>query len=446
MRIREKLSMLAMGWALVRPEKYTEEVNELCTAKGFDDEKVVMSQPSGLGHMCIPRALWHHPEVEAEINYVSGRSIGPFAPINLRSHQHAPVDAMCAHLTAFLGGVLQAGVGTGKTVMGLEIARRLGKSTLILVHTSLLFDQWQERIKNFLPDAKVGIIRKDKCDSGEDFDFVIGMISSMSRIDYPLKTLHSFGTVIVDEVHHTSALTWRGVLVKTAAKFRLGLTATPERGDRLEQIYMAHIGPIAHSLEYRDLTPTIFPAMFKCGLRIESYIDAWSDDAMLPPKLLSALAVQKRRNLFISRFIAKARFDRRKIMVITDRTSQIDCLLEIFEDPTWRARLNGGTIARCDGKVRGKKKRAEALEADIILTTYKLAGEGLDLPGLEILILATPRANVTQPVGRLLRGGDKKPPLVVDIVDCDIEELRDYWNRRYVRYCNMHAKFYGKRS
>ena len=56
------------------------------------------------------------------------------------------------------GGLLDVEPGKGKTVMGLNIISKI-KKTLVVVHKSFLLNQWKERINQFLPNAKVGLIQ-----------------------------------------------------------------------------------------------------------------------------------------------------------------------------------------------------------------------------------------------------------------------------------------------
>jgi len=101
------------------------------------------------------------------------------------------------------GFILKAGCGFGKSITSIELARRFGRRTLILVHKEFFLKQWTKLIKKMMPDARVGLIRQDRCDY-DDCDFVIGMIQSLAKDDYGKKYPReiyrsSFGMVITDE-------------------------------------------------------------------------------------------------------------------------------------------------------------------------------------------------------------------------------------------------------
>jgi len=103
-----------------------------------------------------------------------------------------------------LGAILQADPGFGKTASALELARRLGRTTLIIVHKEFLLTQWQRRIEAFFPDAKIGIVREDVCDF-EGKDIVLAMVQSLAlegadgKQRYPLALYRHFGLIVIDE-------------------------------------------------------------------------------------------------------------------------------------------------------------------------------------------------------------------------------------------------------
>lgn len=111
------------------------------------------------------------------------------------------------------GGILALDVGLGKTVCALNLAARVGRKTLVVVHKEFLMHQWHERIKEFLPGARVGLIQQKKVDV-DGKDIVLAMLQSLSVREYDPSVLSSFGMVIADECFPgtTPILTRAGVL------------------------------------------------------------------------------------------------------------------------------------------------------------------------------------------------------------------------------------------
>ena len=134
--------------------------------------------------------------------------------------------------------------GAGKTVIATDIISKLKKKTLIIVHKDFLLRQWKERIEQFLPDAKIGLIQGPTIDI-EDKDIVIGMLQSLSMKDYEPAIFKEFGFTIVDEAHHISAEVFSRVLFKAVTKYMLGLSATMERSDGLTRVFKMFMGDIA---------------------------------------------------------------------------------------------------------------------------------------------------------------------------------------------------------
>ena len=119
------------------------------------------------------------------------------------------------------GGLLEIPCGRGKTVMALKIAANLGLKTLVIVHKTFLADQWIERIKQFIPNARIGRIQGQIIDI-DDKDIVIGMLQSLSMKDYPYTFFSDFGLTIVDEVHHIAAEVFVRSLFQIVTKYVLG--------------------------------------------------------------------------------------------------------------------------------------------------------------------------------------------------------------------------------
>ena len=101
--------------------------------------------------------------------------------------------------------LIELGCGLGKTVLGLKIIQVLRKKTIIFVHKTFLKNQWIERIKQYLPDAKIGTIQGQIIDI-EDKDIVIAMIQSISMKSYPDNLFDEFGFSCFDECFPSSTL------------------------------------------------------------------------------------------------------------------------------------------------------------------------------------------------------------------------------------------------
>jgi len=149
-------------------------------------------------------------------------------------------------------GVIVAPTGSGKTTMGIEIAARLGQRCLILVKSLDLAKQWQDAIKRFT-GFDAGLIGGGKWQEGEQF--TIGLVQTLVKQDSGL----DYGLVIVDECHNIPAAQAYEVINRQAAKYRYGLSATPQRRDNMEFMIHAVLGGIVAEVEAHEVGGAVLP-------------------------------------------------------------------------------------------------------------------------------------------------------------------------------------------
>ena len=292
-------------------------------------------------------------------------------------------------------------------------------------------NQWVERINQFFPSATVGKIQQKRCDSGKDFDFVIGMIQSISSKDYGEEVYKSFGFMIVDESHHGSATTWIKAIGKFPAKYRLGLTATPKRVDGLHQLFHNHLGPIAYETPRSEQqTCHIHRLDYKKDIPKYRYVAHWDKSKVFSSKLINEVAYDDIRSKHIANSIIRAYIKGRKILVLSDRKKQLNVIEKCL-----KPQMNHADLGYYIGGMKWSKLQVSS-ECRVILATYAMAQEALDIDSLDTLFLATPKVNIQQSVGRITRGLDGgNTPIVVDIVDSN-EVLQGYWYARRRIYLN----------
>ena len=330
------------------------------------------------------------------------------------------------------GGMLVLPCGYGKTVVSLYVAFKMKIRTLVLVHKSFLVQQWQERVATFLPTASIGKIQRDTIDF--DCDFVIGMIQSISTRDYPEETFKSFGLVIIDEAHHMSAPIFSKSLRKLAASKTLALSATPERKDGLTDLLYWSMGDIIYRVERKPEYLEVYMMIYNGGRKREHIR---RDGKLCLPKMISEISEDNARNRIISEIIQKLFLLERHIILLTDRISQLKDITTILVEigiPANQIAFYIGTTPAAEREIAAERK--------IILSTYSMAKEGLDIPSLDTLILATPKGDIEQSVGRIQRPSScKKTPMVIDIVDpfSLFNQLR--WKRgRHYKKMNYEVK------
>lgn len=144
----------------------------------------------------------------------------------------------------FLKGVCQLPTGAGKSILGLYIASKLKCKTLIVVHKEDLLRGWKNDIqKSFgvLTESAVGIIRGKERRVGKYF--TIATVQTLNNLSSDMleRLYGEFSFVIQDECHHAPSTSF-SLVSNFSSRYRLGITATPERGDGLNHIINLYYG------------------------------------------------------------------------------------------------------------------------------------------------------------------------------------------------------------
>ena len=308
------------------------------------------------------------------------------------------------------GGLISAGCGVGKTVMALYIAWYYKVKTLIIVHKTFLLNQWIERIQQFTT-AKFGIIQQNVIDV-EDKDIVVGMLQSIAKDKYDSDIFKDFGLVIFDEAHHAPSEYFSKALPIINCHLSLGLSATPKRADKMEKILYWYLGNIAYAAP-PNINDNVLVRAYNYDVVDPKFKEARIYNGEINrPKTLNNIVEIKQRNNFILDILLEIMLEpNRKVLILSDRIEHLNILKTLIDD------INKYS---CEYYIGGMKqtKLDEASNAQIILGSYGMASEGLDIPTLNTLIMATPRREVEQSIGRIIRKTDHiVQPLIIDIVD-----------------------------
>jgi superfamily II DNA or RNA helicase len=338
-------------------------------------------------------------------------------------------------------GLICLQTGGGKTVCGLYIASQLKLPTLVLVHNTFLRDQWIERIRAFLPNARIGLFQGET-QQVEDKDIIVGMLQTISMKELPSKTFKNIGFVIVDECHHIASEAFSQAVPKITSKYMLGLSATPERKDRLMHVIHWFLGPLLYKSDTSDkVDPGVFVEVYEFDKGDENFNDIIynKQGVMFTTLMVNKLVDYEPRNQMIVELLTDVYEDRqRQLLVLTDRVEHAKTMYEML--PT-NIREESCILSRnVDSKTRSEWCETKR----ILIATYQMCKEGFDVPTLNTLVIATPRPDVDQIVGRILRVEKSKrttSPLIIDIVDPafrrQFQERLSLYNKREYRVEKM---------
>ena len=326
----------------------------------------------------------------------------------LRPYQTKACELTTQTLKQHHGALLLACCGAGKTIMAIHLACTFGVRVGIVVHKEFLLTQWKERIAAFCPDATIGIVQQNRCNIG--CDFTLFMLHSAISRAYDPAVFSQIGMVVVDECHHISAKYFSQIMRKFPAQYRLGLTATPDRADGLGFALNYFFGPTACQIQRETAAQqaTVHRCFYKEG---KQTVITMSNGKLLYAKMITRLVEDEKRNDFVIEQILEQVKHGKCILVASERRKHLQDLAALLPASIAHAFYVGET-----SKKRKREREEKKEECDVLFTTYQMASEGLDIKRLNCLIMATPKKNIEQVVGRILRKKDGKP-VVVDMVD-----------------------------
>jgi len=385
-------------------------------------------------------------------------------------------DIVKKFMDADANGLLCVPCGRGKTFMAIQIAHLLRKKFLIIVDKEFLLQQWSNELKSLIPGIRIGTIQGDlkeidtvsisdptvselkvrlkslglsvggtKSDllqrlySVEPkkvlrYDCSIAMIQTLVSREFDRHEFDSFGFTIFDECHHLGAAHFSRALLKVQTKHMLGLSATPTRDDGLTKVFEWFIGEPVYWEKVREADPDVIVRRVSFTCEKETYTKIPVDYMGLPvlPRLLTQLIECEERNQVIDRLIVDVlKEPLRKTLVLGDRIEHLKRI---------EANIPKGTkVSYYIGGMKEGEREEGASTSQILLGSYAMASEAMNIKSLNTMIMITPRKKIEQSTGRILRiQKDKRDvqPLIIDIVDSHNVYQKQWLKRRaYYKKC-----------
>ena len=390
--------------------KYYDPVpNGLRFPRGFSNQAVLLCREFS---ECDPEIVDKRRLLERLVLNFSG---------DLRPYQEEAV-IKAAHKSF---GVIEAGTGSGKTVMALALLARRRQPTLIVVHTKELLYQWQEKVAQFL-GIEAGLVG----DGHFELRAVTIAIVNSARKKVGDLFPH-FGQLIVDECHRVPASLFTDVVSAFDCHYLLGLSATAFRSDdEMTKLIYFFMGDRIHRVDRDELMSTgaiLAPEIIRTST---SFDYGYRGDYQA---LIKALVRHEGRNLQIINDIVKVskKADCGTILVVSDRVSHCELFVEQLQKKGLQVGLLSGQLSA--------ENRNEVVEnvlsgnVQVLVATLQLISEGFDCPGLSTLFLTTPisfEGRLLQVIGRVMRPAKNKRARVFDYVDDNIPTLLRSANAR----------------
>jgi superfamily II DNA or RNA helicase len=397
-----------------------------------------------------------------------------------------PYEYQTAIVDQFLhvggNGLICVPCGRGKTFMAIWTAMRLGRKFLIVVDKEFLMNQWKGELESLVPGIRVGVLQEDKCQIGEEtlagkpmtlvelkqacrekglkvggvrddlvtrlkeadpgfqdreiqtvsYDCTIAMIQTLVQREFPQNLFKDFGFTIFDECHHLGASNFSRALLKVQTKHMLGLSATPTRDDGLTKVFEWFLGKPVYWEKTREPDPHVVVRLEQFSTDNKDYNEVPTDYKGEPvlARLLTKIVECKERNEHLAKLIREIAEDpKRRILVLSERIGHLETLEALLKP-------SGLTMSYYVGGMKEEERETGAREARILLASYAMASEAMNIKHLNCVILASPRKKVEQSTGRILRVQKSQRevhPLIVDVVDSH-GMYQGQWRKRAAYY------------
>ena len=369
-------------------------------------------------------------------------------PIPLYPYQEKAVEAVKNGYY----GILQSRAGSGKTQMGIALIKEFGRRTLWLTHTVDLLKQSKERAERYIDSLLIGTITEGKVNIGKGITFAT--IQTMCKLDLS-QYKDMWDVIIVDECHRvagtpTQMSMFAKVLNALSARHKFGLSATVHRADGMIQATFALLGDVVYTVPDEAVADKVMQVGIKpiaTGVKISR--ECLNTDGTLNyTKLVNYLCEDIYRCSLIRQHIIWE--SDKSCLILSDRLEHLETLMGLL--PSYmrdKAVMISGKMTTKKGKVEREKALEDMRsgEKKYLFATYSLAKEGLDIPRLERLFMASPQkdyAVITQSIGRIARTFEGKGnPVVYDFVD-DVGYLVKAYKKRCTTYKKNNCYFIGE--
>lgn len=301
-------------------------------------------------------------------------------------------------------------------------------------------NQWRGEMEALLPGIRVGIVQGPKREiDPAKYDCSICMIQTIcgQGQDIPDGLFSEYGFTIFDECHHLGAQHFSKTLQRIQTRCMLGLSATPTREDGMSKVFTWFLGEPVYWEKTREPDPTVEVKGVFVETEDVTYNTVptdWRGEVVMARMLGNVLGCDERNREILRWILRLCEEPSRRVLVLSERIGHLERIEELVKEAN--ATL---TTAYYVGGMKEAVREEGAAAARILLASYAMASEAMNIKTLNAVILASPRKSVEQSTGRILRvrpDQRKVPPVIVDIVD-EHSMYQSQWRKRltYYRKC-----------
>ena len=405
-----------------------------------------------------------------------------------------PYDYQTAIVNQFIAedanGLICVPCGRGKTFMAIAIAARIGRKFLIVVDKEFLLQQWSGELQALMPGIRIGIIQEHKKEihsltpilkkeptipelkvmlrerglpvggtrdilvarlasaspspspaaaaaaaaASQAPDCCIAMIQTLVQREFADTDFQSFGFTIFDECHHLGAAHFSRALLKVQTKHMLGLSATPVRDDGLTKVFEWFLGKPVYWEKQREADPDVIVKKVSFSTDDPEYTTVPVDfrgEPVLARLLTQVISCEARNELIDEIMKDLVKEPKRRILVLSDRKVHLERIEQGLPA--------GVSASYYIGGMKEEVREEGAKTSQVLLGTYAMASEAMNIKTLNAMVMVSPRKKIEQSTGRILRTRKDEreiQPLIIDIVDShDIYQGQWLKRRAYYKKC-----------
>lgn len=440
------------------------------------------------GDLLVPRGLLSTlrrtaTRLGVELSFRSSVTVEAVDPVPLdefgitpRDYQREAVELLRTRVQ----GLVVLPCGGGKTTVGVLALLSLGQAAIVVVHTRDLLDQWVSTIHraaglrpNGLPVRILGGGRGHHRGPLAPGEVCVAMVQTLRNEG--AEVLASAAAILVDEAHHAPAQAWSAVLSACPARWRWGLTATPERSDGWGFLLDETIGPVLYERSPVELIeegylrqPLVVPVRIPWTPSEEDYLvdvrcgGCGRETSVDPRKLDAGEAVcraSKKCGVALTREMESKRGRMIWARALTRWTESVEVFdavrslgaagwhagrrnltlvprkkaARVYSRALSRVGMQAGYVASGVAARDEEIDRLRSGKLDALVGT-QLADEGLDVAEADLLVMVSAgrsRGLTEQRAGRICRPAGAERPLVFDLV---ADGLRYQWTGRRDAY------------
>lgn len=418
------------------PSGVRDELNdELSYFERNSQEKEELLQVTPGGMVYFPAGLLPLVKEILEDNGVTYTVVEPFRNLqnvlNTVWRGHSLRNYQREALNEFLEkgrGVVSLPTGTGKTLLGVRAIHEIGRPAIVLIHQKEVADQWVEAVREY-----IGVEPARYYDGVHETGAVtVALYQSIYRDGELAKdiNLSTYDVLISDETHRVGADTFNAVTMATNSVYRLGLSATPKRGDGADMRIWAGTGPVIYhkSPEWMIARGFLANPVFKIfdTPRAGGPYENWRQEYK------NEIIQNEGRNEIVKREAETLASEGKKVYLHVERLPHGEVLNDLIPEAKF---------------AHGKSKdRDEVIEdfrtGDLKILASTLLGEGFDLPELGGVIMCggmKSEVMTIQKIGRALRpkGGE-------NAVLIDFQDKGDWVSEHSEQRMETYKKYYGR--